>query len=263
MIKYGVRVVRTSHLLRLLTLRREPVWVLEERLGARPRRLHAWVLSAPATFTYVAIFSAFALVQETSPARIADLLTRLQGTNLRNLSMAPVTALVESAVWAADQGHGLILYVTVFVTVVAWAEHRYGTPRIILICAAGHVLGSGLTSQTDLWAIETGRTPADLALTIDVGVSYMMMAGCAGAVLLIRGWMLVIVGPALAIGILTAVVVSLPIWDLGHLLATVCGFCTAALILAFARPRTPPNRIKYLPNPEVLGTSDSLEQEVS
>jgi hypothetical protein len=260
MIKYGpVRVVGAWRLFRELAL----LWVPEERLGPYPRRIHAWVLSAPATFTYVAIFSAFALVQETSPARIVELLTRLQSTSLRNLSMAPVTALVESAVWAADQGHGLVLYVTVFVTVVAWAERQYGTPRIILICAAGHVLGSGLTSQTDLWAIETGRAPASLALTIDVGVSYMMVAGCAGAVLLIRGWMLVVVGPALAIGILTAVVVSHPIWDLGHLLATVCGFCTAALTLAFSRLRTLQNRSKCLPNPEVLGTSDSLEQEAS
>jgi len=260
MINYGpVRVTTAWHLLRVVLL----WWVPEERLGLYPRRLHAWVLSAPATFTYVAIFSAFALAQETSSARIVDLLTRLQDTDLRNLSMAPVTALVESAVWAADQGHGLILYVTVFVTVVAWAERRYGTPRIILICAAGHVLGSGLTSQTDLWAIETGRAPASLALTVDVGVSYMMVAGCAGAVLLIRGWMLVVVGPAVAIGILTAVVVSHPIWDLGHLLATGCGFCTAALTLAFARPRIPQNRRKSLQNQEVLGTPDSLEREVS
>ncbi|MEO5874395.1 MAG: rhomboid-like protein, partial [Streptosporangiaceae bacterium] len=199
MIKYGLLLVPAWYLLRLCAVRWGRARVLRDRLTPFTRRLHAWVLSAPATFAYVAIFCAFTLVQKTSPDRLIDLLTRLHSTNLMNLSKAPFAAMAESALWVADQGDGVILYVAVFVTVVAWAERRYGTPRIILICGTGHVLGSFLTTRIELWAIDSGRAPASLGLAVDVGVSYLMVAGCAAAVLLMRGPMLALVGTALAL----------------------------------------------------------------
>jgi hypothetical protein len=69
----------------------------KNRLSPYTRRLHAWVLSAPATFTYIAVFTALTLVQRTTPPRLIDLLTRMNSTSLSKLRQAPVAALADSA----------------------------------------------------------------------------------------------------------------------------------------------------------------------
>jgi hypothetical protein len=59
-----------------------------------------------------------------------------------------------------------------------------------LICLSGHVFGSLLTSAVEWNEIRTKVASPALRHVTDVGVSYMMVAGCAAAVLLTRGWML-------------------------------------------------------------------------
>lgn len=222
-------------------------------LSPYTRRLHAWALSAPASFGYVAVFTASTLVQRTGPPHLIELLTTLQSTNLANLHRAPLTALLDSALWVADHGAGLILYVALFATAVAWAERRYGTPRIIVIGLSGHVLGSLLTALVETRAIESGLAPQRLAVTTDVGVSYIMVAGCAAAVLLMRGRPRAAGALALGIGIVGPVIVNRTIWDLGHLFATGCGFAAAWLLLRVAPPRTPPDLRPCLPGSGPLG----------
>ena len=209
-------------------------------------RLHAWVLSAPVTFTYTAIFTASTVVQRTSPPRLIDLLIRLDSTNLFRLGDDPVEALLTSAFWVADRGSGLATYVLVFGTVVAWAERRYGPPRLLLIGASGHVFGSLLTALVERHAIDTGRLPDRFAYTTDVGVSYVMVGCCAASVLLMAGWtkLLGILVMAVAVGL--PLIAQHTIWDVGHALATLCGL-TAAVLLRMVGPlRVPPPLIPPL-----------------
>ncbi|WP_436772015.1 rhomboid-like protein [Yinghuangia sp. YIM S09857] len=203
-------------------------------------RLRAWVLSAPATFTYIVLFTAGTFVQKTAPPKLIDLLTRVDSTNLWRLSDDPATVLVTSALWVADEGSGLALYAAVFGTVVAWAERRYGTPRLMLIAISAHVLGSLCTARVERWAIDSGRAPHTLVLATDVGVSYMMVGSCAAAVLVMRGPVRWAGVAALVVTVAVPVFVSRTIWDLGHLLATAFGLATAALALLAAPPRKPP-----------------------
>lgn len=235
--------------LRAAARRWTPARRVVERLAPYTGALHGWVLSAPATFTYVAIFTASTLVQKSAPPRLVNVLTRLDSTNLVKLRNSPVDALATSALWVADHGSGLIAYALVFGTVVAWAERRYGTPRTILICVSGHVFGSLLTAAVELRAIQTGRAPHRLAITTDVGVSYMMVAGCVAAVLLMRHWWLAAGSLTMAIVVIWPVIANHTIWDLGHLLATLTGLAVAALTLLFAPPRTPPDLRPCLPTP--------------
>jgi hypothetical protein len=202
-------------------------------------RLHGWVLTAPATFGYAAIFTASTFVQFSAPPRLITLLTTLQSTNLHGLRTRPVQVLVVSALWVADRGVGLALYLAAFCVVVAWAERRYGTPRMILIWLAGHVLGSLLTAAVELHAIRTGRAPRSLALSTDVGVSYVMVAGCVAAVVLMRRWLRIAGIAALAVGVVVPVFVHHTSWDLGHLIATLCGLACALALLAVRPPRAP------------------------
>ncbi|MCP2343517.1 rhomboid-like protein [Actinomadura rupiterrae] len=244
-----VVVVVGWYLLRALGLVSERAGRLVSWCEPWTRRAHSWVLSAPATFAYVAIFTASTLVQYSAPPKLIDLLTTLQSTNLRNLHHAPLKALLDSALWVADKGEGLTLYVALFVTVVAWAERHYGTPRIVLVGLCGHVLGSLLTAVVETRALETQRAPARLAVTTDVGVSYMMVSGCAAAVLLMRGWWLAAGVGGLAFGVAGPVVWNHSLWDLGHLFATVCGLAAAWALLQIAPPRTPPDLRRCLPRP--------------
>lgn len=210
------------------------------RLSPRTRRWHEWIISAPATFGYIAIFIASTIVQRTTPPQLVNLLTSVNSTSLSRLRLAPLSALADSAIWVADHGGGLAGYVAGFATVVAYAERRYGTPRIILICLAGHVFGTLLTARIELHAIQSGLAPPGLANSTDVGVSYIMVAGFAAAVLVIRRRWQVIGGLALAAGVIAPVFVSHTVWDLGHLLATLCGLVAAALTLLAAPARPVP-----------------------
>jgi hypothetical protein len=239
MIIGGLILVVAWYGLRLLGTRWRAAHLLVERLSPFTRRLHVWVLSAPATFCYIAVFTAFTAVQRSSPDELIGLLTRLSSTNLFELDKAPFRALALSALWVADGGAGLVFYVIVFAWVVAYAERRYGTPRLILVCVTGHVLGSYLTSRVELWAIDTGRAPLTLALTIDVGVSYMMVAGCAAALLVAEGGFRILIAAGLLIGVVLPMIVDHSLWSLGHFLATFTGGAMAALVLA----RTPPREV--------------------
>lgn len=219
---------------------------LVERWSPWTRRMHAWVLTAPATFGYIAVFSASTLVQRTAPPRLIDLLTRVQSTSIHHLNRAPVLAFAESALWVADKGTGLGFYLVVFATVVAWAERRYGTPRIVLICLCGHVFGTLLTVVVETAAIDSGRATERLAYTTDVGVSYILVAGVVAAVILMRGWWRIAGVVGLAAGVVAPAVFSHSLWDLGHLFATLCGLVAAALSLVVAPERTPPDLVPCL-----------------
>jgi hypothetical protein len=236
----GVALIVVWYLLRALAPRWPSAASVVRRLSPRTQQMHEWIISAPATFAYTAVFVATTLVQRTTPPQLIDLLTRVDSTSLRQLRLAPLSVLVDSALWVDDHGTGLLAYVIAFATVVAWAERRYGTPRIIVICLAGHVFGTLLTTRVELHAIQEGLSPPSLANSTDVGVSYIMVAGIAAAVLVMRRRWQVIGGLALAAGVIAPVFISHTVWDLGHLLATLCGLAAAALTLLAVPPRPAP-----------------------
>lgn len=216
-----------------------PAGRLVRRWSPYTLRAHAWVLAAPATFAYIGIFTASTVLQRSAPPRLIDLLTKIQSTNLHHLSLAPVEAMATSALWVADKGAGLSFYVVLYAGVVAWAEPRYGTGRLVLIGLCGHVFGSLLTAWVEYRAIQVGKAPERLAFTTDVGVSYIMVAGCAAAVLLMRGWWRWAGRLAIAAGVVLPVVVFHSLWNLGHLFATLSGGVVSWVVLRIAPARDP------------------------
>jgi len=199
--------------------------------------LHRWVISAPATFTYVAIFVAFTLVQRTSPDRLINVITRVNSTNIATLTIRPLSALITSSFWVADGGVGLTVYVIAFVTLIAWAERNFGTARTIVIWIMGHVGGSLLTVAIELWAIDTGLAASALAHTTDVGVSYVMAAGIAAAVWIMKGWHRPVAFVSLALILIVPFFCGQQIWEGGHLYAFLLGLATAAISLKFIPKR--------------------------
>jgi hypothetical protein len=221
------------------------IWTPARRVVVRivpyTRRWHAWVLTAPATYAYIAVFMASTIVQRTAPTKVIDALTESQSTNLHMLDQEPGRALTTSLLWVADDGFGLPLYLVAFGFVVAYAERRFGTPRIIVICLAGHVLGTLATVRTEI--LKYGHDVDEkLANSVDVGVSYVMVSGLAAALLAMPPGRLRWIGIVLfAVGVISPVVLSRAIWDLGHLYATITGLAVALAVRPLAPLRVPPD----------------------
>ncbi|MCL2677180.1 MAG: hypothetical protein FWF42_03515 [Streptococcaceae bacterium] len=204
-------------------------WV--NKLTPYTKFIHAWAYSAPATFVYTAIFTVLAIIQKTTSTRLISIITRANSTNITKMDQQPISVLFNSAFWVADQAAGLVIYILLFITFVAWAERKYGTPRLILIGISGHVLGSLLMIAVEVWAINNGHAPASLANTTDVGVSYVLVACCSAAILLMRRWWLVFGILSFLAFIIGPFVVGRSIWNLGHFFASITGFIIAFVLL--------------------------------
>jgi hypothetical protein len=248
-IRLAVLLVVLWYVLRGLARWFLPARRLMEKGEPWTRKLHAWVLSAPATFAYMGMFSATTLIQATAPNRLIFLLTTMQSTSLTRLRKHPLQALVDSGLWVADQGSGLITYLVVFGVAIAWAERRYGTPRIIVIGLSGHVFGSLLTAVLKKWAIASERQPRWLAVATDVGVSYVMVGCCGAALLVAHGWWRWVLAVGLFLAVALPVILSHTIWDWGHLLATCCGAAAAGLLRLIGPLRPVPELEAALPAP--------------
>ncbi|WP_194903725.1 rhomboid-like protein [Catenulispora rubra] len=202
---------------------------LVRRLTPWTGRLHAWILSAPATFCYIAVFTCFTLVQATTPPHLIDIMTTVNSTNLDQLHSHALTVLATSAFWVDDHGSGLDLYILAFATFGAFAERRWGTPRLAVIAVSGHVLGSLLTEAVLRSAIDRGRAPVRLENATDVGVSYILVASLAAAVLAMHGRARLAFAAVLLGILITPMITSGTVWDLGHIFAAICGLAVAAL----------------------------------
>ena len=109
---------------------------------------------------------------------------------------------------------------------------------MIVITLSGHILASLTTIFLELWAINSGRAPSSLAMATDVGVSYILVAGCAAAILIMRKRMFYIGLIILGLFILLPLFVEHSIWDMGHLFAAFFGFISARLLLKLSPVRT-------------------------
>jgi hypothetical protein len=234
----GVLVATLWYVLRGVATVSVSVRRVVDQLSPWTSRLHHWVLSAPGSFCYIAIFTASTIIQRSAPPQLIDLLTAYQSTSLTRLAADPGHVLVVSSLWVDERGIGLAGYVLVFATVVAWTERRYGTARTILIGYSAHVVGSLLTAAIERFAINSGRAPASLAYRSDVGVSYVLVGCCAAAVLVLPGRLRWVFGTALLLAVEIPVIVAHTFYDLGHLLAGLIGAGTACLLLLLAPPRT-------------------------
>jgi len=126
------------------------------RFGARSPggcvrpRLVAFVRSAPATYTYLAILFVTTWLLASASARLADRLLLAESTNLHHLARDPIRVLIGSAFWLSGT-RDLIIAACVFTVVLAPVERRIGAWRTAGVFAIGHV-GATLLTAAGLWA---------------------------------------------------------------------------------------------------------------
>lgn len=204
-----------------------------ERLDPTVQAIRAWVLGAPATFTYMAVWTSTSVVQQGTPAAITRMTAALSSTNIRNLVDEPFRVLFTSAVLVADHAAGFMGYVLVYVLIVARLEHRVGSARWMVVATASHILGTLLTVGVEQAGLAAGLLPTSIVVAQDIGVSYVMV-GTMGAYLWLVSprwrWPYTI---TLGIGIIGPLLVFRSIWDLGHLFAALVGLAAGRIAVRY------------------------------
>jgi hypothetical protein len=202
---------------------------------ARPRvaAVRTWVGTAPATFTYVAIWTATSILLQGQPVALSELVSRFASTNLVNFHSQPVRSMVASGLLVAGDGLFFLGYLLTFVVVVARLEHRIGSARFIVLVVATHVGGSLLILAIERWGIIEKALARSVAATTDVGVSYVMVGALGGYVWLVgRTWRWPYYAGLFVAIVLPAVLIA-DLGSLGHLLACLLGVGMGRLMLVW------------------------------
>ncbi|MFC6595919.1 rhomboid-like protein [Kitasatospora paranensis] len=185
------------------------------------RAVARWIRSAPGTYAWLLILAATSfVVARMSPERLEWFLAK-RSTNLDQLRDRPVHALVASAIWTEQAAFPF--YFVMFTLFQAPVERWLGTRRWLTVALTAHILATLISQSVVAWGVDSGRLPANMADTIDVGVSYAL-AGVQG-VLTYRfapPWRL-LYGGGLLVFYLVPLLVSHTFTDLGHFSAVLIG----------------------------------------
>ncbi len=197
------------------------------------RSLAAYVRTAPFTFAYLGLLLATTAVLAVSSERARTMLLRASSTNLHHLGQEPLRVLVASALWL--QGLSVLVWVLLFVVVLAAVEQALGTRRTLAIFAAGHV-GATLLTALGLWiGIRAGAFSPRLDDTVDVGVSYGFVAAAAAFTFLLPRRARLPYAAAVVGYLVFRLVAGHTYTDAGHLVALAIGY--GLWLTGFADPR--------------------------
>lgn len=170
-------------------------------------------------------------------------------TNVQRLSSQPVRTILSSAFWVADEGHGYFLYLGAFVLVVARAEQRLGSRRLLTIAFGTHVLASLVMVAAEAVAIGTSLAPASLASTTDVGVSYVLVGGSVAAAATLPPRSRTVALAALTVAVGVPLLLDRGLWDAGHVVALACAVGLTRTVLRFAPLTVPGPSARWLGPP--------------
>ncbi|WP_405942925.1 rhomboid-like protein [Streptomyces sp. NBC_00207] len=146
------------------------------------RAVRGYPRRAPLTLAYVCLLLASHawVIYGLSADRAASVLGYVS-TNLDNLQDHPLSALLGSVLFfdgtltdvtSTDFVGTLITLGLGVCCCLAWAEHRWGTPRAVAVFLGGHVVATLLTAVVISVALQHGWYPAAVRQALDYGVSY-------------------------------------------------------------------------------------------
>ncbi|MFE2912354.1 rhomboid-like protein [Kitasatospora indigofera] len=174
-----------------LGLRAGPaLWVL--RRIPTPRR-------TPFTLAFLVTLGTTTVFSRLADPELVRHLQELSSTDGHNLLRHPLRALLLSGFWVA--GPVWMPYLWAFAFTVAPLERRVGPARAAGVFGAGHVLATLLSQGVVAAAVRTGRLGPDALDTLDIGVSYGVLAslGALAALLPRPGRLLVLAGAGLLV----------------------------------------------------------------
>ncbi|GGV08183.1 hypothetical protein GCM10010495_20880 [Kitasatospora herbaricolor] len=210
-----------------LGLRAGPAgWVL--RRVPTPRR-------TPFTLAFLATLGATTVFSRQADPELVRHLQELSSTDGHNLLRHPLQSLLLSGFWVA--GPVWMPYLWAFAFTVAPLERRVGPARAAGVFAAGHVLATLLSQGVVATAVRAGRLGPDALDTLDIGVSYGVLAslGALAALLPRPGRLLVLAGAGLLVADQVATDQDL-VTGVGHPAALLLGVLLGCRLRRRTRP---------------------------
>ncbi|HEV3357300.1 MAG TPA: rhomboid-like protein [Pseudonocardiaceae bacterium] len=131
-------------------------------------------------WVYLALFTAVDLTLVLLSPSDASAVREWASTNVVNLRHDPLGSLVVSAFVPGEQA---IAWPFLIAMALFGANRVLGNRRTVIVCVAGHVLGTLVSEGIAAYRIEQGQLPESAAHIIDVGPSYVVVAAIAVAVL--------------------------------------------------------------------------------
>jgi hypothetical protein len=120
------------------------------------------------------------IVLAALPPRRATHLLRLASTNVTNLMHDPIAVIVVSAFLPQAS---LLAWLVLIPLAMFGANRALGNWRLALVCAAGHIIGTGVSEGIQAYRIAHGLLPHSAGNIIDVGPSYVVVSAIVVAVM--------------------------------------------------------------------------------
>jgi hypothetical protein len=141
--------------------------------------------TTPFTFGYLVVLLGTTLLLRFADPALTGKLLRLSSTDAHNLWRRPLSSLLTSALWIADDGW--LIYVVIFAVLVAPLERRFGARRTAIVFFSGHVLATLATELPVMALISAKVLPPSAGNWLDIGVSYGFFTTAGALVFLLRG----------------------------------------------------------------------------
>jgi hypothetical protein len=141
---------------------------------------HGWRARYGFALAYLICFAAADLVYVLLSPHAQVVVTAWASTSVVNLEHEPVLPLVLSAFVVPGQ---FGVWPLLIALAVFGANRALGSARTLLVCAAGHVVGTAVSEGIVAYRVDTGLLPVADRYLIDVGPSYVVVAAIVAAVL--------------------------------------------------------------------------------
>ncbi len=199
------------------------------------RRMRESTSEYAAAATFLGLFAIGSLVIALLSEHDSVALLYWASTNVANLHHHPVPALVLSALLPA--GLPFVWLVPIALTMFG-ANRALGTVRLALICAAGHLIGTGVSEGIVAYRVNHGSLPRAWLHIQDVGPSYVVVSAIVVGVMfgtwLTRATVLAVFAALVFVSHIFAGLASLHVAAVGHLTAIVTAV-VLGVALAFMR----------------------------
>ncbi|WP_405489790.1 rhomboid-like protein [Nocardia sp. NBC_00511] len=195
------------------------------------RRFRWSALWLPATYSYVAVLSAIAIGLTMVSTKSESRIVLHASSNLHNLAKGHFGTLFSSAFLVGEGAATVFLIVPMLACLLALAERRFGTLKLLHTFFVGHV-GATVLVAVGLWiAVESQLIPNSITTVEDVGVSYGAMAVVGALIAVVpvhRRWVWAGTWLAFALG---GVVLWHTFTNVGHFTALCLGLGIGRLMI--------------------------------
>lgn len=196
-----------------------------------------------AAAAYLVFFALGGLVTSLLSPRESAALRLWASTNVANLQHHPVPALVLSAFLPSGWPFAWLAPIAL---VMFGANRAVGTARLALICAAGHLIGTGVSEGIVAYRVDHGSLPPAWSHIPDVGPSYVVASAIVVAVMfgtwLSRVTALAVFAFLVFVSHIFAGLTSLHVAATGHLTAIVTAAVLGLVLIVRQRYLEPPGR---------------------